>query len=95
MLTYAILFIIAVALYGRLHKANHGTLPEWKYFKPFSMTWWVAVVPGVVGILISGEPLHGWADLATSLSQATGNANPSLLIYGSLGGIGLTGRSDK
>ena len=92
---YVIVFIIAMALVGRYLRVYHGRVPEWKYVKPYSMTWWVAVIPGVVGIIISGEPLHGWGELATSLSQVTGGVPPSTLIYGSLGGIGLTGRMDE
>lgn len=95
MIYYIIGFIVAAAIAGRVYRKAYGHVPEWKYFKPYSVTWWAAAVPGVIGILISGEPLHGWAELTTTLSQATGGADPSLLIYGSLGGIGLTGRSDK
>jgi hypothetical protein len=90
-----VLFIALMAAIGQIYKRRTGHLPEWKYFKPYSVTWWIAAAPGVAGIIIAGEPLHGWHELAVTLANTTGGADPSLLIYGSAGGIGLTGRAGK
>lgn len=93
MIVKALLLVILIVAYGQWYKRRTGNLPEWKYFKPYSVSWWMAVIPGVVGILISGEPLTGWTELVDTLQTASGGADPQMLIYGSAAGIGLVGRS--
>jgi hypothetical protein len=89
---FMILFIVVVIAAGQFYKSKTGELPAWKYFQPFSVTYWSTLIPAIVGILISGEPLTGWVDLSASLAIATGGVDPQILIAGSLAGIGLTGK---
>ena len=90
---YFLLFVAAVIFVGRVYKKANGYLPRWKYFQPYSLTWWTTLIPGVLGILISGEPLHGWADLTQSLVSVTGSIDPQILVATSAAGLGLTGKS--
>ena len=61
-----------------------------KYFKPTSLTWWSAVVPLLIGLIMATEPMHGLGDVVDSLRNATGMAAPALINIG-LAGIGLRG----
>ena len=89
---YMIFFVVVVIIAGQFYKSKTGHLPAWKYFQPFSVTYWAGLVPGIIGILISGEPLTGWAELTESLVTMTGGLDPQALILGSLGAVGLTGK---
>jgi len=62
-----------------------------KYFKPRSLTWWGAMVPLICGLIVATEPMHGQAALVQSISNATGDAPPMLLINAGLVGIGFRG----
>jgi len=90
-----LIFVAFMLVIGQMYKRKTGHLPAWKYFQPYSLTYWVALVPGIAGILISGEPLTGWSELGLALSTATGGIDPQVLIAGSAGGIGLTGKMVK
>ena len=92
MLGYIIAFVVAMLIIGKVYKSTTGHLPEWKYFKPYSSAWWFSAIPGALGILISGEPLHGWAEMAAAAAAMTGGVDPNTLIMASAAGIGITGR---
>ena len=96
MLGYIIAFFVAMLVIGKVYKYITGTLPEWKYFKPYSLTWWSVVTPGAVGILISGEPLHGWELLAAQAAETVENIAPGTTPEAMIGfttlGLGVTGR---
>ncbi len=64
---------------------------EGKYFKPMSLTWWAAVVPGLAGVFLAMEPLHGLTQWVAVVNSMTGNASPPVLINAALFGIGLRG----
>jgi hypothetical protein len=87
--------VAAILLFGQFYKRNTGYLPAWKYFQPYSLTYWVTLIPGIAGILISGDPLTGWTDLTMALTTATGGLDPQVLIATSAGGVGLTGKFVK
>lgn len=92
MIGYMILFIVLVVGYGQYQKRKTGEIPAWKYFQPYSVTYWAGLIPGIVGILISGEPLTGWVELTQSLVSATGGVDPQVLIAASAASVGLTGK---
>ena len=60
-----------------------------KYIIPTSLTWWVSLIPLIVGIAIASAPLHGLHDLAAVLDNMTGNVGAYVLINSGLAGIGL------
>ena len=62
-----------------------------KYFKPNSMTWWAAIVPLVVGLVVASEPIHGLAAVVQTIDSATGHVSPAILINAGLVGIGFRG----
>lgn len=62
-----------------------------KYIKPKSLTWWMSMVPLVLGLALALEPLHGNAALAQAVSNMTGGAAPFILINAGLAGIGVRG----
>ncbi|MBB95567.1 MAG: hypothetical protein CML68_13380 [Rhodobacteraceae bacterium] len=62
-----------------------------KYIKPKSLTWWSALVPLVMGVVLATEPLHGWAGAVTVIQNLTGGATAAVLINAGLAGIGLRG----
>lgn len=90
-----LVFVAVVLFAGQLYKKRTGYLPAWKYFQPYSLTYWAALIPGIAGILISGEPLTGWTEVVQSLSTATGGIDPQVLIASSAAGVGLTGKFVK
>jgi hypothetical protein len=53
------------------------------------MTWWVSLIPLIIGLVIASAPLHGQHDLAAVLDNVTGNVGPYVLINSGLAGIGL------
>jgi len=66
-------------------------MPERKYFKPRSVTWWASVAPIAAGLFLAFEPVHGMSAWAASVSAAFGDAAPVVLINAGLAGIGLRG----
>lgn len=92
MLGYIIFAAAAIIIAGNIYKAQTGHLPEWKYFKPFSMTWWASMVPGIVGMVILGEPVTGWTEFADMARAASQGQDPSQLVVYSAGLIGLIDR---
>jgi hypothetical protein len=87
-----LLCVAVVLVMGQIYKRRAGYLPAWKYFQPYSLTYWAGLIPGIAGILIAGEPLTGWSDLAQSLVTATAGIDPQVLIATSAGAVGLTGK---
>lgn len=61
-----------------------------KYVKPTSLSWLVFMVPLIGGVVLASEPLHGWAEIAQSIRNAS-DMSPAALILTGLGGIGLRG----
>ena len=59
-----------------------------KYHMPKSLTWWASCIPLVMGLFIAFEPVHGLAQYADSVRNATGTTAP-ILINAGLVGIGL------
>ena len=90
-----LIFVAIVLVIGKIYKSRTGYLPVWKYFQPYSLTYWAALIPGIAGLLISGEPLTGWSTLAETLVTATGGIDPQALIATSAGAVGLTGKFVK
>lgn len=91
-------YLIFVALFlviGQLYKRSHGYLPSWKYFQPYSLTYWAALIPGIAGILISGQPLTGWTELTQTLITVTGGIDPQVLVSSSAAAVGVTGKFHK
>lgn len=63
-----------------------------KYFKPKSLTWWAAVFPLVMGLIMAIGPAIPGAEAIVAIAVAlTGGVAPSVLINAGLGGIGLRG----
>lgn len=60
-----------------------------KYFKPKSVTWWIAALQIAVGIALAGMTDGQW--LHDFLTQVTGGLSPYTLIMAGAGGIGLRG----
>lgn len=92
MLGYFLMAIVLFVVAGHIYKSRYGYLPEWKYFKPFSMSWWVSMVPALVGMVILGEPVGGWTELADAARLAAQGQDPSQLVIYSAGLIGLVDR---
>lgn len=61
-----------------------------KYFKPKSLTWWASIAPLAAGVFVATAPMHGFYDVATSVTNATGLTAPVLINMG-LAGVGLRG----
>ena len=61
-----------------------------KYFKPKSLTWWGSVAMIAAGIFMSTEPMHGMAEVVSSIRNGYGLA-PAALINAGLLGIGMRG----
>ena len=60
-----------------------------KYVKLKSLTWWSAVVPGIAGLVVASEPIHGAASIVQTIDGMTGGVPAAVLINGALVGIGL------
>lgn len=87
-----VIAILGFVVIGRTLARTGDAPAEWKYFKPYSLTWLSSVVPGLIGLAIALEPLHGFHELAASMKLLVGSVQPSQLIWTSLVGIGLVGR---
>ena len=60
-----------------------------KYWKPRSVTFWAAgMVPLLAGLAVATTPIHGLADIAQSIKNASGLTAPALINIG-IAGIGL------
>ena len=62
-----------------------------KYFKPKSLTWWVAVVQIILGAILATEAIHGLTGVVDAIHKLTGNVDAYVLVSAGLGGIGLRG----
>jgi hypothetical protein len=63
-----------------------------KYFKPKSLTFWAAVFPLVMGLIIAIGPIFpSMAPIVDAAIALTGGTSASVLINAGLGGIGLRG----
>jgi len=92
LITIALIIVIGMPTLGSIMRSHGVTPPEWRYFKPFSMTWWVGAIPAAVGAFIAGEPVHGFAAWADAFTTMTGGTDPGTLIMAGLGAIGLRGK---
>lgn len=66
-------------------------MPEYKYFKPGSVTWWASLVPLLAGLIVASEPIHGLTSVVESINRATDGAAPAIMINLGLAGIGFRG----
>ena len=64
---------------------------DFKYFKPFSVTWLASAAPLIAGTFQALTPVHGMTELNESISIATGGVAPAVLINLGLFGVGLRG----
>ncbi len=87
-----IFLVIGLPFIGSVMRRRGKTPPSWKYLKPFSMTWWVGAIPAFIGSVIASEPLHGFAEWATTFDAMAGGTDPSVLITMGLGAVGLRGK---
>jgi len=63
-----------------------------KYFKPYSLAWWTAVLPLFLGVMLGladATPLLGWLKQVVQMYYP--GATPFVLINLGLFGIGLRG----
>lgn len=67
-------------------------MPEKKYFKPKSVTWWSGFFPIAAGVFVASEPLHQLADYASVVATMYGDVPPAVPINAGLAIIGFRGR---
>ena len=92
MLNAVILVPLCFIIAGQMHKRWGGELLEFKYFKPFTLTWWVGAVPLIAGLIVGLEPLHQYGELVQSINNVSGNLEPSIMVTSGLAAIGLRGK---
>lgn len=64
---------------------------SFKYFKPFSLTWWASVVPLVAGLIVATEPMHGLETIVSTIDNLSGGLSGYAMMNIGVGGIGLRG----
>ena len=87
-----LVLVVVFPLIGSVMRKNGKTPPEWKYLKPFSMTWWVGAIPAFLGSVIAADPLHGFVEWTATFNTMVGGTEPSVLIGMGLGAVGLRGK---
>lgn len=71
--------------------SNFKERVTFKYFKPFSLTWWSALCPLLIGVFLATEDLHGWTAMVNTVNALAGDPIPFNWINAGLAGIGLRG----